>query len=178
MKYLLFLINICFSLTLFSQSEKINWIFFIDNKVPNPNMLEGEFVYKNGSLEKSVKFEYTIGDIEVRNEEFRDLESCDSLIIKLKYKKLVGNTLNFYNYTFQVPSRLLFKYDYVVLDIKNINKRKGYFCFDYSSNYEKTVRVKRRGMTTSNTSNGYIYRNEIIMKEIEKEKRRVIIIDV
>ena len=141
-------------------------------------MLEGEFVYKNGSLEKSVKFEYTIGDIEVRNEEFRDLESCDSLIIKLKYKKLVGNTLNFYNYTFQVPSRLLFKYDYVVLDIKNINKRKGYFCFDYSSNYEKTVRVKRRGMTTSNTSNGYIYRNEIIMKEIEKEKRRVIIIDV
>lgn len=177
MKYLLFFIHTCFSLTLFSQSEKINWIFFIDNKVPNPNMLEGEFLYRNDSLEKSIKFEYMVGDIEVHNEDFRDLKSCDSLIIKLKYKEMVGNTLNFYNYSFQVPSRLLFKYDYVVLDIKNINKRKGYFYFDYSTNYEKTVRVKRRRKSTGNTSRSYIYSNERIMKEIEKEKRRVIIIE-
>lgn len=159
------------------DAEKINWIIFIDNKIPKPNMIDGEFVYKKGEIEKSIKFEYTIGDIEIYKEDYSNLKSCDNLIIKLRFKELVGNTLNLYNYSIEVPSRLLSKYDYVVLNIKNINKRKGYFRFDYSSDYEKTIRVKKEKKTNSDPSIGYKYSTERIMKEIEKEKRKVIIVD-
>ena len=182
MKYLILLVAfVYFSLTLFSQKESINWIVFIDEKIPDQTMLNGEIICFEGTIkEKIINFEYIIGDIKVEKTDINyikeNIENTETLTIKLYYKENVKETQILYIYSFKIPLRLLFKYSYVVLEITNINKKKGIFYFDYLSEYEKTVRLrKKHGLFIVKNSPFFVYSKEVIMKEVGAEKRKVMI---
>ena len=143
--YIFLLIN---SITIFSQETKINWILFIDGKIPQSIILRGEFIcFENTPMEKIIPFEYLIGDIKISENDMRYIEenggNMEFIRVKLTYKEFAKHSHNEYIYSFEIEPRLLLPiYDYVVLRITNLNKKKGTFYFGYSTSYESTPLLK------------------------------------
>jgi len=143
-KFIIFTVLLINSIIGFSQSERINWIIFIDGKIPQSTVLTGEFICFEGMpKEKVIKFEYLVGDIQISEEDFRYIkengESLGLLKARLFYREFEKHTRNLYIYSFEIAPRLLLPiYDYVVLRITNINKKKGIFYLGYSTSYEST----------------------------------------
>ena len=76
--YIFLLIN---SITIFSQETKINWILFIDGKIPQSIILRGEFIcFENTPMEKIIPFEYLIGDIKISENDSRVARLLSALL--------------------------------------------------------------------------------------------------
>lgn len=137
------------SITIFSQSERINWIVFIDGKIPQSTVFTGELICFEGTpKEKVIHFEYLVGDITLSENDMRYIkengENMGLLKVKLSYKEFAKHSHNLYLYSFEIPPRLLLPiYDFVVLRITNLNKRKGTFYLGYSTSNESTPWLKK-----------------------------------
>lgn len=166
MKRILLLI-FCFfqSLIIYSQYERINWIIFIDGKIPEKTVFNCELIcYENSSKEKIINLEYTIGDIKILTEDLYYLKENDSLlrdqlIMKLFFTEFTKNSHNKYVYSVRIYPKLLFN-DYVVLRLNNIDKKKG-ICYqaistdDWSNPWYKepylftkiSLKINKKGVT-------------------------------
>ena len=145
-KVVIFIVFVVCSLSSYSQYERINWIFFIDGKIPFYTQFWGEFIcFENTPKEKIIKFEYTIGDIKVSTDDLKYIrENADSiklLTIKLYYREFTRKSRNFYIYSFKIsPSD--FRCSYMVFEITNLNKKKGFFRLGYEKDGISTLRCK------------------------------------
>lgn len=128
-----------------SVNKHLNWIFFIDGKLPNFHDLEGYFSCGEDSLidGKIVKFQYITGDLNIPKEDFKyiinnkkekirivlrnkeyDLYSRDDILYRTNEKLFI--------YTFEIDANL-FLQSSVVFNIFNINRKKGVFGVTYTS---------------------------------------------
>ena len=164
--FILFVIN---NLFLYSQNERVNWIIFIDGKLPEAIVFHGEFIYfEDTPKEKIIKFEYTIGDIKISTEDIIYIKENESTIeqltMKLYYQEFTKKMRNLYIYPIIISPKLFFSFDYVVMRITNLDKKKGIFHFGYTTDEYSTLwyhgesyiftqndtKIHRRG-TTNNT---------------------------
>jgi len=135
------------SLTSYSQYEKVNWIFFIDGKIPFWTQFGGEFIcFEDMPNEKIIKFEYTIGDIQISTNDLNYIkENSDSikrLTVKLHYQEFTKKSRNLYIYSFYVSPSYL-ELGYMVFNITNLNKKKGIFRLGYmKSDGLSTIRYR------------------------------------
>ena len=174
-KIIVFIVFVVCGLTSYSQSENVNWLFFIDGKIPFHTQFKGEFIcFENMPNEKIIKFEYTIGDIRISTNDLNYImENADSikrLTIKLYYREWTKKSHNLYIYSFFVsPSDL--RLNYMVFNIKNLNKKKGIYRFGYEkSNSRSSLRYRKepRIFMESDWRIGKIHNADtIIMKEVK-----------
>lgn len=133
-KFIILLLSFIYSFGLSAQIQSVNWLFFIDGKLPLPNQCKGEIILKDTCAHSiiSIPFEYKINHIQVLQCQVDSLLSTQSQIITLKlyfheWRKKSHNT---YVYTFDVPLRYIFE-EYVVFDIV---RRGEYFGIQYDTN--------------------------------------------
>ena len=130
MRRILFLIIISLYFTnIYSQDKEINWIFFVDGKIPNETMLSGEIHFQQDSLTKVViPFNYTIGNITITNNDFQLLNNNSILNITLTicYSEYLNNSYNKYIYNITVSKNYLNE-PYIVFNITNTSKKKQLF---------------------------------------------------
>jgi hypothetical protein len=132
------------SLFLYSQYERINWIIFVDGKLPETTVFRGEFIcFESTSKEKIIQFEYTIGDIKISTENLNYIKENESIIekltMKLYYQEFTKKTRNLYIYSVDISPKLLYSYDYVAIRIANLDKKKGIFHFGYTTDEYGTL---------------------------------------
>jgi hypothetical protein len=172
-KVIVFIAFVVCNLTSYSQYERVNWIFFIDGKIPFYTQFWGEFVcFEDMPNEKIIKFEYTIGDIEISTKDLNYIrENADTikLTMKLYYKEWTKKSRNLYIYSFYVPPSDL-ELNFMVFNIKNLNKKKGTFQFGYKqSNSRSSIgyRKEPRIFTEFDFREGIFQTSDtIIMKEV------------
>lgn len=130
MRRFIFLIIISLYFTnIYSQDKEINWIFFVDGKIPNETMLSGEIHFQQDSLTKAViPFNYTIGKITITNNDFQLLnnKSISNIALTICYSEYLNNSYNKYIYNIIVSKNYLNE-PYIVFNITNTNKKKRLF---------------------------------------------------
>jgi hypothetical protein len=173
-KVLIFIVFVVCCLASYSQSERINWIIFIDGKLSETTVLSGKIIcFENTLNEKIIDFEYAIGGIIVSTDDLNyikeNYDSIKKITVKLYYQEFTKKTSNLYIYPFDVSPTLLSS-SYVVLRIFNFDKKKGTFHFGYTTDEYSTFwyhkephifatidrQIAKRGVTT----------DTIIMKRI------------
>ena len=125
----------------FSQNERINCIIFIDGKLVGVN--NGYFSYTDTlGIKQKIAFNYLIGDIELSSKDKKALDSlpADTKIkMNFSHEKYLGQV---YNYSGEIEAAF-FKYDYLVIRITNLNKRKGKYYFGYTTPYEIKKHIRQ-----------------------------------
>jgi hypothetical protein len=124
----------CFNLSSFSQIERINCTIFIDGKLPDGSWVYDEYFSYSDSLGvvKKIKFDYVLGEIQLTSENAKiihSLSSEDTIIINFTHKKYKGGNFN-YSGTIKVA---WLSYQYLVIRITNLSKKKGDYYFGYST---------------------------------------------
>ncbi len=143
-KVVIFIIFAIHSMVVYSQYESVNWIFFIDGKLPESTVFSGKFIcFENTPKEKIIEFKYTIGDIKILTDDLNYIkengDSIEKLTVELRYKEFAKKSRNTYIYSFDISSFFLLRFDYVVFRITNLDKKKGIFYLGYSTSEFDTV---------------------------------------
>lgn len=116
----------------FGQKEKLNCIIFIDGKLPT-GIYDEYFSYLDEDKNESrIDFEYSIGDIILSKNDINtlySLQSDDFIIMNLSYRSYDNES---YSYSGKIRAEWL-SYDYLVIRITNLNKKKGKYYFAYST---------------------------------------------
>lgn len=117
---------------LFSQNARINCIIFIDGKLPT-GIYNGFFNYNDvsGSVKK-IDFDYMIGEILVSHENKKVIDSLQPITeisMNFSYRMYNGQTFS-YSGILKVS---FLTYNYLVIRITNLNKKKGEYYFGYST---------------------------------------------
>ena len=119
-KIIILFLMFLYSFGLSAQSQSVNWLFFIDGKLPQPIQCKGEIILKDTSTcsIKSIPFEYKINHIQVQQCQIDSLLSTQSQIVtvKLYFREWRKKSHNTYVYTFDVPLRCVFE-EYMIFDI-------------------------------------------------------------
>lgn len=128
------ILTCCFNLSSFSQNEKINCTIFIDGKLPDGSWVYDEYFSYSDSLGvvKKVIFDYVLGEIQLTSENAKTIHSLsseDSITINFTHKKYKGGNFN-YSGTVKVA---WLSYQYLVIRITNLSKKKGDYYFGYST---------------------------------------------
>jgi len=136
--YLIFI-----SLMAYSQSEHINCTIFIDGKLPDLDVLRGDFSFKDSTQkERIIPFEYVIGEIHLSSDDWKYLHSLapqDDLCTNLTYKSKNGQKLH---YTGLLKIAWL-DYRYIIIRITNLNKKRDEFYFGVSTPGISTKFIKQ-----------------------------------
>lgn len=129
---ILFLLFI-YPIGLSAQMQSINWLFFIDGKLPQPIQCTGEIIFTDTSTYSinSIPFEYKINHIQVLQCQIDSLLSTQIQIVtvRLYFREWMKKSHNTYVYTFNVPLRFIFE-EYVIFDIVHRGK---YFGIQYGT---------------------------------------------
>jgi hypothetical protein len=133
------LIQTFFSINHSSSEQRINCMIFIDGKLPEGSYIYNSyFTYTNndGSL-LQVGFNYVIGDIIINIDDLeilKSLNSNDLIELEFTWKKFDGKT---FTYRGEIEQHDLF-YDYLIIRITNLNKKKGKYYFGYSTPFSSS----------------------------------------
>lgn len=131
MKIIALIVFLVLTMFVYSQEVKVNCIVFIDGKLPR-GITETYFEINGNGEKKRIDFEYTIGDLLMEKEdldflvsEFRD----DEIDMYLTYRNY-NDEIFHYN---GMVRPIFFTYDWLVIRITNLNKKKGEYYFAYST---------------------------------------------
>lgn len=111
---------------IYSQNEKINWIIFVNGKIPDVGLINGEIFFQQDSISQVIiPFEYTVGSVIISSKDLQKLINQSSLDLKLKicYSEFHNYTRNEYIYIIPI-SKNFFLEPFVVFNITNISKKK------------------------------------------------------
>ena len=140
--FIISILIMAFTPSLFSQNERINCIVFIDGKLPT-GIYDEYFSYIDSSGSKrKLEFDYMIGEIKLSSENKKTLDLLGSdaeITMNLSYQKYNGQT---YNYSGAIKVAFL-NYDYLVIRITNLDKKTGEYYFGYSTPGEIKKFIKK-----------------------------------
>ena len=140
--FIISILIMAFTPSLFSQNERINCIVFIDGKLPT-GIYDEYFSYIDSSGSKrKLEFDYMIGEIKLSSENKKTLDLLKSdaeITMNLSYQKYNGQT---YNYSGAIKVAFL-NYDYLVIRITNLDKKTGEYYFGYSTPGEIKKFIKK-----------------------------------
>jgi hypothetical protein len=132
-KALLSLLLILYSLNVFSQNKRLNFIILIDNEIPKTNIVEGRFIVKDsmGTRKDSINFKYQVGGLIIDSSDYKKLlpqNLKSKVVIKFDYSTLPDLAVNEYKY--EIPSEWLNEV-YMIVRVYNYSneesRRKYYF---------------------------------------------------
>jgi len=115
--------------SLYSQSEMLNWIFFVNKKIPDVSMLSGEIIFQqDSSVHTIIPFDYSVGCIKISKENLHLIynDTISDFYLRIVYSEYLRKTHNKYVYKIPIEKRF-FTAPYIIFDIKNISKRKRKF---------------------------------------------------
>lgn len=131
--YFLLLVCLLFkSIDLFAQTNHINCIIFVDGKLSGIED-SAYFTYMDSiGIEQKIYFDYTYGEIflDSFNQKILLLNPCDIITIHLPRLDIKNNEHYYFEGDLAV---CLLKYDYLIIRITNLNKKKGKYYFALST---------------------------------------------
>lgn len=166
---ILFLLFI-YSIGLSAQMQSVNWLFFIEGKLPQPIQCKGEIILKDTNTYSinSIPFEYKVNHIQVLQCQIDSLLSTQSQIVTVRlyfceWRKKSHNT---YVYTFDVPLRYIFE-EYVIFDIV---RRGNLFGIQYDTSGGVNLRTCQKKTPIYHQIEVAIHRKGCTHKTIELKK--------
>lgn len=170
-KFIILFLSLIYSLGLSAQNQSVNWLFFIDGKLPQPIQFEGEIVLKENTSTNSIMsipFEYMISHIQVPQCQIDSLLSSQSQIITLKlyFHEWRKKSRNTYVYNFDVPLRFIYE-EYVIFDIVRSG---NYFSIQYDTSSGVNLRTCHKKSPIFHQINIAIHRKGCTHETIELKK--------
>lgn len=139
------LTHMLLNVKLFGCEERINCIIFIDGKLPEGSWIYDaafKFTRNDGSL-LQVNFDYIIGELIIDTADLRiikSLNSNDVIEVVFTWKRFDGSYII---YRGEIEQHNLF-YDYLIIRVTNLCKRKGKYYFGYSTPFSTSGFLKNK----------------------------------
>lgn len=115
-----------------SQCKKVNLLIMIDEK---PALVVNDF-YILSSFEESMKVKYSVGTINLDDENYTKLLNDKSQNITLNFESLLASKTFASKYAVEIPKSFL-NQDYIIVNIFNMDNKK------YKKKYLKTMQEKK-----------------------------------